>query len=163
LRDIARAVRAADNDLALFDIHTMNELAATAISKRTFQTWFVNVFGVIALLLAATGIFAVTAQFVAQRAREFGIRIALGASAGHIVHASTRQTARLAVIGLAGGIAGSVAATRLLGSLLFATSSMDPFVLFAVSALLAVVTVLATYGPTRRALRVNPVEALRNE
>jgi putative ABC transport system permease protein len=159
--EVAAAVRRADPDLALFDVRTMEQRAGLSWSKHAFQAGLTDLFGVIAILLAAIGIYAVTAQFVAQRTREFGIRIALGARVSDIARASTDQTVRLAMIGLAVGVPAAAAGASLLRSTLFDTSPFDVRVLVAVAVVIVAVMIVATYIPARRALRVNPVEALR--
>jgi predicted permease len=159
--DVAAAVRRADPDLALFDVQTMEQRAGLSWSKQAFQTGLTDLFGGIAILLAAIGIYAVTAQFVAQRTREFGIRIALGARVADIARASTDQTVRLAAIGLAVGVPAAAAGAWILRSTLYDTSPFDLRVLAAVALVILLVMVVATYVPARRALRVNPVEALR--
>jgi ABC-type antimicrobial peptide transport system permease subunit len=139
----------------------MEQRAGVSWSKQAFQTGLTDLFGAIAILLAAIGIYAVTAQFVAQRTREFGIRIALGARAADIARASTDQTVRLAMIGLAAGVPAAVAGAWILRSVLFDTSPFDLRVLLGVALVILAVMVVATYIPARRALRANPVEALR--
>lgn len=116
-----------------------------------------------ALLLAATGIFAVVAWAVATRTREFEIRIALGANSARVVRQVLREGMVFPLIGLAAGIAGSAAIARLLQSSLYQVSPLEPRVLLAMGTLLVLVAVAACLGPAWRATRADPIEALRSE
>jgi ABC-type antimicrobial peptide transport system permease subunit len=160
---VARAVSRANPNLALFDVQTMEARAGMSWATHTFQTWLLDVFAAIALLLAATGIYAVTAHFVVARTKELGIRIALGATSTDVVRASMSRTVRLGVFGLLIGIAGAIAASRVLTAFLYETSPLDVRVFVGVGGALMVVLACASYLPVRKALRVNPVEALRAE
>jgi ABC-type antimicrobial peptide transport system permease subunit len=117
----------------------------------------------VALGIAAVGIFGVVACQVAQRTNEFGVRLALGASPRGLLHLVLMQAARLALLGLAIGLAVSFATNRLLASQLFGLSPHDPFLLTAVSVVLLLVALLASFLPARHAARVDPMEALRYE
>ena len=116
-----------------------------------------------ALVLAATGIFGVISYSISRRTNEIGIRVALGASRPQILAMVVRETLTLAGIGLAFGIPTSLAASRLLGHLLFGVSASDPITLGAVALCLAVVAIAAGYVPARRAIRIDPLQALRHE
>jgi len=160
---LARAVRRADPDLALFDVQTMEARAQLSWSKHSFQTALFVIAAFIALSVAATGVFAVTLFSVASRNREIGIRLALGANSGQIVRAITAPTIRFALPGAAAGILGAVLLGRTMRAALYETSPLDPGVIGgAVVVLMAAVT-FAVWLPMRRALAVNPVDVLRNE
>jgi putative ABC transport system permease protein len=160
---IAGAVRRADPALALFDVQTMEARARGSWSKHTFQTGLFLVIGVIALALAVTGVYAVTAYYIASRTREIGVRMALGASSLAVARAATAQTARLALTGGTIGVLGAVALSRIIGATLHETSPLDPGVFAGAVVVLITAVIAASYFPLRRALRVNPVEVLRSE
>ncbi len=160
---IEQAVRRADPDLALFDVQAMPARAALSWSKHSFQTALLAVIALIALLLSATGIYAVTSHAVTARTREIGVRMALGATARQIAHAAMTPTLRFALPGAAAGIAGAMVLGRVLRSTLYETSPLDPTVLIAAVSVLIGVAVAASSMPVRRALRVNPVDVLRSE
>lgn len=161
--NIAQAVRRVDPTLALFDVQTMEARARTSWAKQSAQTTLFALIAAIALGLAITGIYAVTAHFVMSRTREIGVRIALGAPSGEIVRASIARTGRLAMIGGTVGLAVALAASRLLRASLYATSTLDVSAYAAALTLLALAVVAASWIPVRRALRVSPVEVLREE
>jgi ABC-type antimicrobial peptide transport system permease subunit len=121
------------------------------------------VFAALAALLAAIGIYGVLAYLVDQRRREFGIRVALGARAGDVLSLVLRQGSIPVAVGLIAGIAGSLALTRLLKSLLYEVSATDPLIFGAVSLGLIAVSIVAMSIPARRATRVDPLDALRQE
>jgi putative ABC transport system permease protein len=133
------------------------------MAERRFLLLLAGVFAGAALLLAAVGIYGLVAQSVARRTQEIGIRMALGAQRTDVLRLVLGEGARLAVIGIAVGIVASLAATRLMSSLLFDVQTSDPFTFFMVAALLAAVALLASYIPARRAMRLDPTEALRYE
>jgi putative ABC transport system permease protein len=120
-------------------------------------------FSFLALSLAAIGIYGVMAYAVTQRTHEIGIRLALGAQRKDVLHLIVGHGLWVAAIGLAFGLAGTLALTRLMSGLLFEVAPTDPAILTAVSALLAAITLLACYIPARRAMRVDPMVALRYE
>jgi putative ABC transport system permease protein len=160
---LAQAVRRADPDLALFDIQTMEARAQLSWSKHSFQTALFVVIAFIALSVAATGVYAVTAFLVASRTREIGIRMALGADTGQIARATIGPMLRFALPGAAAGIAGAAVIGRIMRSTLYETSPMDPAVLVGAVSILIAAVIAASYVPLRRALSVNPVDVLRSE
>jgi putative ABC transport system permease protein len=120
-------------------------------------------FGALSLILAAVGIYGVVGYSVTQRTHEIGIRVALGADRGEVLRIVFAQSLKWVFVGIVVGLGASFGATRLLATLLYSISPTDPRVLSAAAALLISVALLATYIPARRAMRVDPVIALRNE
>ena len=140
----------------------MQQLRGTATAQEQFNVLIVGLFAVVALVLAAVGLYGVTAYSVAQRTRELGIRLALGAQPGDVLRIVLGQGARLVIVGLAIGTLASLALTRMMTTLLFGIGTRDPMTFAAVGVLLAAVSLLACYIPARRAMRVDPVVALRS-
>jgi ABC-type antimicrobial peptide transport system permease subunit len=158
-------VRAVDPDLPLFDVMMLDDLLAASderVGLRVFGTMFA-VIAVVALLLATVGLYAVTAYAAAQRTREIGVRVALGARASHIWWLVTRSAALQLALGLSIGMAGATGIGRLLESVLIGTSAIDPMTLLAVAGLLVVVALSACLLPARRAMRLDPAVVLRSE
>jgi ABC-type antimicrobial peptide transport system permease subunit len=120
-------------------------------------------FAVLALVLAVTGLYGLTAYSIAQRTREIGIRMALGARSSQVLRLTLRQGMRLVAAGGAVGVAAALALTRLMRSLLYEVSAVDPLTFIAVTVLLALAALLACYVPARRAARIDPMVALRYE
>jgi putative ABC transport system permease protein len=160
---IRAAVAAIDKDQPLFDIHTMQQLVDDSISTRRLTLVLLGIFSALAVILAAIGIYGVMAYSVALRTQEIGIRMALGAQQKDVLRLVLGQGARIAFFGVAIGLATAAALARLLSSLLFSVSASDPFTFATVAALLVAVALLACYIPARRALRVDPIIALRYE
>jgi putative ABC transport system permease protein len=160
---INRAVHEIDKDQPLSDVKTLDRIKSETVANDRLQTMLLTTFAALALLLAAIGIYGVISYSVTQRIHELGIRAALGASRGGLLVLVIRHGMALALGGLAVGLAGSLALTRLLGSLLFEASPRDPATLTAVAAVLAGVALLACYIPARRAASVDPMVALRYE
>jgi predicted permease len=142
---------------------TLSQVYAASLGSRRFNVILVSFFGAAALLLATAGVFGVMAYSVGRRTREIGVRVALGAATGDILKMVLGQGLRTVLIGAAIGIAGALALTRAVESLLFGVSATDPVSFFAVTFLLLVAAVLACYIPARRAARVDPLVALRAE
>jgi predicted permease len=156
-------VRAIDQDLPLFDIRTMDQqLAQQRWAFRIFGTMFA-IFAVIALALSAVGLYAVTAYAVSQRTQEIGVRMALGAQAGQVQWLILRRSIVHLGLGLSIGIGGAWGVSRLLDSVLVQSGSRELVTLSSIVALLVVVSMLACYWPARRATRLDPVSALRND
>jgi putative ABC transport system permease protein len=160
---IAQAVRRADPDLALFDAQTMESRAQLSWAKHGFSTVLFAIIGGIALFLAVTGVYAVTAHLVASRSREIGVRMALGANSFQIARTSVRQTVRLGIAGMAFGVAGAFVLSRLMRAMLYDTSPADVRVFAGAVVVLIAAMIAATWIPVRRALRVDPIEVLRTE
>lgn len=160
---IRQEVLAVDPDQPVYDVKTMAERVAASLEQRRFAAMLLALFAALALALASIGLHGVIAYLVAQWTPEIGIRLALGAQHADILRLVLRQGLVLTLAGLAVGLAASLAATRFLETLLFGVSATDPVTLSAVAALLCAVALAACYFPARRALRVDPIVALRWE
>jgi putative ABC transport system permease protein len=141
----------------------MEELVAQSVAQRRFGMFLLGAFAVLALLLAAIGIYGVVSYSVTQRTQEIGVRMALGASAADVMQMVLRNGMSLALIGVGLGLAGAFALTRLMARLLFAVTPTDVTTFALVSFGLIAVALLACYLPARRAMKVDPLEALRYE
>ncbi|HKW46306.1 MAG TPA: ABC transporter permease [Gemmatimonadaceae bacterium] len=155
-----RAVRRVNPGLALYEVRTMDGVIGDASAGRRFDTVLLSAFAVVAVALAAMGIYGVVAHSVAQRTREVGIRIALGATARDVIALVVREGMALPTIGLIIGVLASAAFTRVLRSALYGVSSTNPLVYGVLGLTLACVGILACYVPARRAARVDPLVAL---
>ena len=160
---VRRELQGVDKDVPMANTKTMAQVLATSIGARRFNLLLLGLFSGVAVLLAVTGVYAVMAYSVMRRQQEIGIRIALGAQARDIVRLVLGRGARLVVIGVIVGTAGAVGSTRLVSSLLFGVSALDPIVFAMAAALLALVGISASYLPARRATAVDPIVALRNQ
>src|SRR5262245_41062670 len=163
VNEIRREVLRMDPNLPVFDAKTMDEHMRLSLLPMRAGAWVAGSFAVLALTLAGLGIYGVMAYSVSQRTREIGIRMALGATSGDVLAVVLKQGARLALIGLGIGLAGSLAVTRLMSSVLYGVSATDVVTFSLVSGLLAAVVLAACYIPARRASRVDPMIALRYE
>jgi putative ABC transport system permease protein len=141
----------------------MTAYLAQSIAQRRFNMLLLAVFAGLALLLAAVGIYGVISYSVAQRQREVGIRMALGARPGHVLALIVRQGMRPALLGLVAGIFAAAGLTRFMRSLLFQVSANDPLVFIGVALVLALVAAAACFFPARRAAHLDPVITLRSE
>jgi putative ABC transport system permease protein len=157
------AIWAIDRDQPLADVRTMDQVIGETLSRARFTTLLLGVFSLVAVLLAAIGIYGVMSYTVAERTQEIGIRMALGAEPGAVVRLVVRQGLLLAGIGTGAGLLVALGVTRLLGSMLFEMSPSDPVTFAGVAAGLVVVATVACFIPARRAARVDPMEALRYE
>jgi putative ABC transport system permease protein len=160
---IRQAVTSADPDLTAANVRPMEEVVAGTVAEPRFQTLLVASFAALALGLAAIGLYGVIAYSVAQRGHEIGIRMALGASAREVLVLVLREGLVLSLLGAGLGVAGAAALTRLMVSMLVGVTPRDPLAFASASALLIAVATVATYVPARRALRVDPMTALRAE
>jgi putative ABC transport system permease protein len=160
---LSRVVWSVDKDQPIQQIHTMAESLGEWVSERRFVMLLLGVFAALALVLAAVGIYGVLAYSVSQRTREIGIRIALGASGGGILKLIVGEGLALTAIGAGVGIAGAIALTRLMQGLLYGVSTTDPKVFLAGGLALIGAAALASYIPARRAARLAPLDALRDE
>ncbi len=160
---IRKAIWSVDKDQPIIRVAIMDGLLAASAAERRFVLVLFEVFGVVALVLAAAGIYGVLSASVTERTHEIGIRSALGASRRSILAAVVRQGMTLTGLGVVIGLIGAVAASRALITLLFGVSHLDPITYLGVSALLFGVALLASYVPARRATKVDPMVALRYE
>jgi putative ABC transport system permease protein len=163
LPDIRRAVASVDSELALQDVRPLTDLLSGSWARRRFDAALYAAFGVSALVLAASGIFAVLAYSVETRRREFGIRIALGARRGRVLWDVVREGMAFPALGVAAGIGAALAFTRVLEASLFETSPQEPRIFAAMAALLVAASAVACLAPAWRATRADPSEALRAE
>jgi putative ABC transport system permease protein len=154
-------VRELDRDLPIDEVRTLEQVLDRATAQPRFRTTLLGLFAGLALLLAGVGVYGIVSHSVSLRAREFGIRLALGASPGQLLTLVLREGLGLALIGVLAGIAGAAAVTRVLSSFLFGVGATDPLTFAAVSALLVGIALMACYLPARRAMRVDPIQALR--
>jgi len=163
LSTVRHEVRSLDSGLALFRVRTIEEIISESTAGTSYQALLLGAFALLALILAAVGIYGVMANAVTQRTHEVGIRVALGAKRSHILGLVVGQGAKLALAGVATGLAGAFAVTRLMSSLLFGVSTKDPLTFAGVAGLLIAVALVACYIPARRATKVDPMVALRYE
>jgi predicted permease len=160
---LVREARAIEPNVAVFDVKTMEGRLSESLARRRFAMLALGLFALVAMLLAAVGIYGVTSYSVAQRTREIGVRVALGASRRDVLGLVLRRGMLLALVGIGVGLAGAFALTRLMASLLFGVSAADPLTYAAIALLLGTAALLACYVPARRATKVDPMIALRYE
>jgi len=154
-------VGAVDKDITLSAVVPMHDILEASVSQPRFSSELIGMFAVLALLLAVIGLYGLLTYSVTQRRTEIGIRMALGATREDILRLVLRRGSALAFTGAAIGLLSSIAASRLLSSMLFAVSPKDPETFFAVAVLLVSVALVACYVPARRAAKVEPMVALR--
>jgi putative ABC transport system permease protein len=160
---IRSAVQSVDPNLPVFGLRTMDDMLSASLASRRFTLQLMALFAATALLLAAIGIYGVTAYFVSQRMREIGIRMALGAQRDDVLKMVVWQGMSLALIGVLLGVGASFVVANLLSGLLFGVSAHDPITIIAFAALLVIVALAANYIPAYRATRIDPMVALRYE
>jgi putative ABC transport system permease protein len=156
-------VAAVERDLPVSDVMTMSQRIAKSTSRMKFVAVLLVSFAVLAMVLAVTGLYGLIAYSVAQRTREIGIRMALGARSSQVLRLTLRQGLWLVATGSAIGVTVALALTRLMRSLLYDVSAADPLTFVAVALLLALAALLACYIPARRAAKIDPMVALRYE
>jgi len=157
------AIARRDPELAIYDVRTMDEIVAQSTGSARFQTLLLTLFAALALVLTAVGLYGVVACGVAQRTREFGIRLALGADPRGVLRLVLAQGLRMALIGVSVGLVAAAFATHLLGAVLYGVGPLDPATFAAVVVTLLLVALMASFVPARRATRVDPIRALRAE
>jgi putative ABC transport system permease protein len=161
---MARAdVTSLDRDLPLAGVRTMDDVIGRSIAERRFTMLLLVSFAVVAVLLAAIGVYGVLAYVVSQRTQEIGVRLAIGATPRDVVRLFVREGAALTLVGVACGLVGALAVTRALATLLFGVTTTDPLTFIVVAGALAIVALVASYVPARRAARVDPMQALRTD
>ena len=160
---VTRELHALDSNLPAVHVRTMYEVMAASIARQRLNMLLLGIFGGLALLLAAVGVYGVMSYIVSQRSQEFGIRMALGAQRKDLLSWVIGQASRMAIAGLVIGVVAALALTRTLRTLLFEVRAADPLTFLAIIALLAVIALLASYLPARRASNVDPMVALRYE
>jgi predicted permease len=160
---VRAAIREIDPDMPLYLVRPMTDIIGQTLSTQRLTNFLLTAFAIIALLLAAVGIYSTMSVYVGNRTKEFGIRLALGAQPGALRRAVMRQGLWLTAVGVVVGVAGALALTRTIKSLLFEVSATDPVVFTAIPVLLVMVSLLACYTPARRATKVDPLVALREE
>jgi putative ABC transport system permease protein len=163
MKQVAQQVRTLDPGIAIRNLQPLESYVDDARAPMRFNLILIGIFGAIALTLAAVGLYGVMAYSVTQRSHELGIRIAVGASPRDILRLVLGQGIRMTLLGAAIGLVASLAVTRALSSLLFGVSATDPVTFIVVPVVLAFVAILACYLPARRAMRVDPIIALRYE
>ncbi len=161
--EIRRKLAGVNSDMVVYGTETMSDVISDSLSAQRFAMILLGVFAGLALVLASIGIYGVISYVVGQRTREIGIRMALGAKRATVLKMVLLQAGRMIVAGLAVGLIAAVGLTRLMSTMLFGVSPMDPVTLLGVTVVLALVALLACYWPARRATLVDPTVALRYE
>ena len=160
---IEEAIHQVDRQLVLFDVRSLSETIRASAIFPVMASTFAGIFAIIALVLAATGIYGVISYRTQLRTHEIGIRVALGASRSHVMRLILMQGIQLTVAGIAFGLALALGLTRFIAGMLYGISPTDPLTVAEVAGLLAVISVLACYLPAHRAMRINPVSAIREQ
>jgi len=160
---VRNVIQQMDKNQPVMDVATMDDVIATSIAPRRFNAMLLSIFALLALILAAVGIYGVVAYSCSQLTHEFGIRMALGAERRQVLRIVLAASARTALGGAALGLLAAVGLTRLMSSMLYGISAHDPLTLAGVTFLLFLVALVGAYVPARRATRVDPLVALRCE
>jgi ABC-type antimicrobial peptide transport system permease subunit len=160
---VRKAVASVDSEQPIYDVGTMDEVVADSFGPKRLTLFLLVFLGSIALLLSTVGLYALVAYSVSHRRHEIGIRLAIGAQPGQIRRLVLLQGVRLAALGVTAGLAGALAATRLMKGLVYGVSASDPLTLLCVAAALFGTALLACYFPAQSAVRVDPITVLRNE
>jgi ABC-type lipoprotein release transport system permease subunit len=160
---IVRAIHALDPTIPVYDIRTMQDRMKDSLARQRFSTMMLGAFAVFALILAIVGVYGVMSHLVTQGTHDIGVRMALGAPRSTIVGLVLRQGMELTAAGIVAGLIGAAVLTRVMASLLFGVSATDIVTFSAVPVILTVIALLASYLPARRATRVDPIVALREE
>jgi ABC-type antimicrobial peptide transport system permease subunit len=160
---VAEKLRVASGGFSVGNVRTMDEMVGRSTARQNFNMLLLSIFGAMALILAAIGIYGLMAYSVAQRAQEMGIRMALGADASSIRNLVLWQGMRLTLAGLAAGLIAAFGLSRFIASFLFGVTAWDPVTFVAVPIVLAGVALLAVWLPATRASRTDPATALRQE
>src|SRR5690606_35406951 len=163
LPEIRRAVWSVNPNLPLANVATLDEFVTDSTSRTSFTLVMLGIASAVALFLGAVGIYGVISYVVTQRTREIGVRMALGARHADVRAMVLRQAATLALVGVVVGVGGAAALTRLMSSLLYGVSPLDPLTFASTAVVLAVVALVSGYLPARKASRVDPIVALRFE
>jgi putative ABC transport system permease protein len=163
IRALRSEISRVDPDLAIFDVHSMSERIDLSLSSRRTSMLLANAFGGIALFLATLGIYGVLAYLVTQRTREIGIRVALGGTPPTILRLILREGLQLVGVGLVLGLIAAASLQKAMASQIYGVRALDPVVLLSVMLVLGVVALAACAIPARRAMRVDPMVALRSE
>jgi ABC-type antimicrobial peptide transport system permease subunit len=163
LNEVNAAVWSVNSNLPLASVRTMQEVYDQSMARISFTLVMLGIAGAMALALGIIGIYGVMSYTVAQRKREIGVRLALGAQGADVLQMVLKQGARLTLLGVAIGVVAAFGLTRLMTHLLFGVAAHDPLTFVAVAVLLLLIALSACYIPARRATRVNPVVALRYE
>jgi putative ABC transport system permease protein len=158
---VRNAIWAVDKDQPVSNLRSMDEIVSEAVARQRFSMLLLGIFAALAMVLAAVGIYGVMSYSIAQRTREIGLRIALGAQKSDVLKMILRQGLRFVAAGLAIGLAASFVLTRVMASLLFGISATDPATFVAISLVLIAVALLASYIPAVRAMKIDPMLALR--
>jgi putative ABC transport system permease protein len=157
------AIKQVDPDMPLYRVRSITELIGDTLGTQRLTNILLTGFALLALLLAAVGIYSTMSLYVGSRTKEFGIRLALGAQPGALRRSVLRQGLLLTAAGVVIGLAGALALTRTIRSLLFEVSATDPLVFTTIPVLLVIVSLVACYTPARRATKVDPLVALKED
>ena len=158
-----RAIEQYNSQAVVYGIQTLDSIISDSLAARRFAMTLLGVFAGLALIMCCVGVYGVISYLAGQRTREIGVRMALGAKRQDVARMMLGEAARVALLGVAVGLVGALAVTRLMAKLIFGISAHDPLTFVAVSILLSLVALAACYIPARRASKVDPMVALRYE